>query len=68
MGGYSEPPKPGAAKPADAAFAPFRPPSEYLDSAEVPEEDTERMLFLLRMRTGQGLTLVHFSAQLEPCL
>ena len=36
-GGYEAPPKPGSEKDPNAAFAPFRPPSEFLDADEYRE-------------------------------
>jgi hypothetical protein len=56
-GGYDAPPKPGSEKKEGEAFAPFRPPSEYLDQSELQQE-TDQMSFLrLRQRAGNWFEL-----------
>lgn len=57
-GGYDAPPKPGSEKAAGEAFAPFRPPSEYLDNAEeFMNEDDNMSLMRLRQRAGNWFQL-----------
>ena len=52
-GGYDAPPKPGSEKNPDEAFAPFRPPSEFLDRADdFAAEDDSMSLMRLRQRAG----------------
>ena len=58
-GGYEAPPKPGSEKDPNAAFAPFRPPSAYLD--EDPEgflkEDNQMSFLRIRNRAGMWYQL-----------
>ena len=57
-GGYDAPPKPGSEKAAGEAFAPYRPPSEYLDNAEeFMNEDDNMSLMRLRQRAGNWFQL-----------
>jgi len=56
-GGFASPPKPGVSREAGTAFAPFRPPSQFLDPAAVAEQDTTRMLMLLRQRGARWYEL-----------
>ena len=57
-GGYDAPPKPGSEKAAGEAFAPFRPPSEYLDnSGDFAQEDTQMTFMRLRQRAGSWFQL-----------
>ena len=58
-GGYDAPPKPGSEKAAGEAFAPFRPPSEYLDAADgdFAQEDTQTTFMRLRQRAGTWFQL-----------
>ena len=59
-GGYEAPPKPGSEKDPNAAFAPFRPPSEFLD-ADDPQgflkEDDQMSFLRLRNRAGMWYQL-----------
>jgi hypothetical protein len=58
-GGYDAPPKPGSEKAAGEAFAPFRPPSEYLDAADAAllQEDDRMSFARLRQRAGNWYEL-----------
>ena len=56
-GGYEAPPKPGSEKRAGEAFAPFRPPSEFLDKGEFAAEDDNMSLLRLRQRAGNWFDL-----------
>ena len=56
-GGYEAPPKPGSERKAGEAFAPFRPPSEYLDQGDFAAEDDNMSLLRLRQRAGNWFDL-----------
>ena len=56
-GGYDAPPKPGSEKKEGEAFAPFRPPSEYLDQSELLQEDDQMSFMRLRQRAGNWFEL-----------
>jgi hypothetical protein len=58
-GGYDAPPKPGSEKKEGEAFAPFRPPSEYLDAVDGDflNEDDQMSFMRLRQRAGNWFQL-----------
>ena len=58
-GGYDAPPKPGSEKREGEAFAPFRPPSEYLDAVDGDflNEDDQMSFMRLRQRAGNWFQL-----------
>jgi len=65
-GGYDAPPKPGSEKAAGEAFAPFRPPSEYIDGANDFAEDSHEMaLMRLRQRGGSWYQLAPLFERLK---
>lgn len=63
-GGYEAPPKPGSEKAAGEAFAPFRPPSQYLEGAALMDEDDQMSLLRLRQRAGNWYDLSPLFAKL----